>query len=82
MLELPKPSEHESELLVEKQVTSLDTEKERSSGFVPRRKISSKNKEKWIKDWVSRKFNKPKFPRGPLLPFAPSLHKSQVDNCC
>ena len=82
VLELPKPSEHESELLVEKQVTSLDTEKERSSGFVPRRKISSKNKEKWIKDWVSRKFNKPKFPRGPLLPFAPSLHKSQVDNCC
>ena len=74
--ELPKPSEHESEVLVENKVALKENE---NGGFVPRRKISSKGKEKWIKDWVSRKYNKPKFPRGPLLPFAPSHHRNQVN---
>ena len=26
----------------------------------------AKKREDWIKNWVARKFNKPKFPRGPV----------------
>jgi len=74
--ELPKPSQHESEVLVENKVALKQDD---NGGFVPRRKISAKGKEKWIKDWVSRKYNKPKFPRGPLLPFAPSHHRNQPE---
>merc|ERR1712147_217907 len=46
------------------------------SGFVPRRKT---NKEKWRKSLLAskKKYNNPKFPRVPLLPFAPSHQKSQ-----
>ena len=75
--DLPKPSEHESEVLVEKQV--LSTEEAGYSGFVPRRKT---NKEKWRKSLLAskKKYNKPKFPRVPLLPFAPSHQKNQVLN--
>ena len=75
--DLPKPSEHESEVLVEKQV--LSTEEASYSGFVPRRKT---NKEKWRKSLLAskKKYNKPKFPRVPLLPFAPSHQKNQVLN--
>ena len=75
--DLPKPSDHESEVLVEKQVVS--TEETGYSGFVPRRKT---NKEKWRKSLLAskKKYNKPKFPRVPLLPFAPSHQKSQVLN--
>ena len=61
--ELPKPSKHESEVLVEK------LERVTGGGFVPKKRISVKNKDKWLKDLVSRKYNKkPKFQRGPLLP--------------
>ena len=75
--DLPKPSDHESEVLVEKQVVS--TEESGYSGFVPRRKT---NKEKWRKSLLAskKKYNKPKFPRVPLLPFAPSHQKNQVLN--
>jgi len=61
-------------VLVEKQVVS--TEETGYSGFVPRRKT---NKEKWRKSLLAskKKYNKPKFPRVPLLPFAPSHQKSQ-----
>jgi len=60
--------------LVEKQV--LNTEETGYSGFVPRRKT---NKEKWRKSLLAskKKYNKPKFPRVPLLPFAPSHQKNQ-----
>ena len=65
--ELPKPSKHESEVLVEK------VERVTGGGFVPKKRISVKNKDKWLKDLVSRKYNKkPKFTRGPLLPLAPT----------
>lgn len=37
-----------------------------------RPKQRQKKREEWIKNWVQRKFNKPKFPRAPLLPLAPS----------
>jgi len=75
--ELPKPSSHESEVLVENKVTITE---DANGGYVPRRKLNPKGKEKWIKDWVSRKYNKPKFPRGPLLPFAPSHHRNQLQH--
>ena len=68
--ELPKPSKHESELLVERVVKETG-----AAGFVPKRRISSKTKEKWLKDLVQRKYKKPKFPRGPLLPLAPIKKK-------
>lgn len=32
----------------------------------------TKKREEWIKNWVARKYNKPKFPRGPILPLAPT----------
>merc|ERR1719431_1024070 len=32
----------------------------------------TKKREEWIKNWVQRKFNKPKFPRVPLPPLAPA----------
>jgi len=69
VVDLPKPSSHESEVLVE-------IKEDNQGGFVPRRpsKISSKGKEKWIKDLVSRKkYSNSKY-RGP---FSPSLQKSQ-----
>jgi len=72
--DLPKPNDHESSVLVEKQVVS--TEEAVYSGFVPRRKT---NKEKWRKSLLAskKKYNKPNFGRVPLLPFAPSHQKSQ-----
>ena len=30
-----------------------------------------KKREEWIKNWVSRKYNKPKFPRVVVPPFTP-----------
>jgi len=36
----------------------------------------TKKREDWIKNWVARKYNKPKFPRGPLPSFVPT---SQLD---
>lgn len=32
----------------------------------------TKKREEWIKNWVARKYNKPKFPRGSLSPLAPN----------
>ncbi len=34
----------------------------------------AKKREEWVKNWVARKYNKPKFPRGPV----PLLSGSQV----
>merc|ERR1711983_468792 len=54
----------------------VEIKEDSQGGFVPRRpsKISSKGKEKWIKDLVSRKkYSNSKY-RGP---FSPSLQKSQ-----
>ena len=31
-----------------------------------------KKREEWIKNWVSRKYNKPKFPRVVVPPFTPN----------
>jgi len=71
--DLPKPSDHESEVLVIERV-SVEEPEESAEVNVPQadqtvsvRKPGSqgqvKKREEWIKNWVSRKFNKPKFPR-------------------
>ena len=103
--DLPKPSEHESEVLVIEEyveeaekvpkafnfnlpgVQSVDHGNVQIHSFgveqlIPLRKpdgkykkkteTKTKKREEWIKNWVQRKFNKPKFPRGPLPPFAPA----------
>jgi len=103
--DLPKPSEHESEVLVIEEydessekvpkafnfnlpnAQSVDNENVQIQSFgveqvIPLRKpdgkykkkteTKTKKREEWIKNWVQRKFNKPKFPRAPLLPLAPA----------
>jgi len=102
--DLPKPSEHESEVLVIEEydesaekvpkafnfnhpnAQSIDNDNVQIQNFgveqvIPLRKpdgkykkkeTKTKKREEWIKNWVQRKFNKPKFPRAPLLPLAPT----------
>jgi disulfide oxidoreductase YuzD len=33
---------------------------------VCRKEEGAKKREEWVKNWVARKYNKPKFPRGPV----------------
>merc|ERR1712123_7851 len=100
--DLPKPSEHESEVLVIEEydessekvpkafnfnLPNVNNENVQVQNFgveqvIPLRKpdgkykkkteTKTKKREEWIKNWVQRKFNKPKFPRAPLLPLAPA----------
>merc|ERR1719309_580639 len=103
--DLPKPSEHESEVLVIEEydessekvpkafnfnapsTQTIDNENLQVQTFgieqvIPLRKpdgkykkkaeTKTKKREEWIKNWVQRKFNKPKFPRVPLPPLAPA----------
>jgi hypothetical protein len=86
--DLPKANEHESQVLVIEQVPESATndpvlhklpkaidfspiplrQKDRKKKFATK----TKKREEWIKNWVDRKYNKPKFPRTPLLPLAPA----------
>merc|ERR1712106_806948 len=91
--DLPKPSEHESEVLVIEEydessekvpkafnfnLPNVNNENVQVQNFgveqvIPLRKpdgkykkkteTKTKKREEWIKNWVQRKFNKPKFPR-------------------
>jgi len=101
--DLPKPSEHQSEVVVvdtyddsrkvPKSFSFPQTDKQAETGniqihtfgveqVVPRGKVDkfrktdtkTKKREEWIKNWVNRKFNKPKFPRVPLPPLAPATN--------
>ena len=103
--DLPKPSEHESEVLVIEEYDEASQKVPKAFNFnlpdvqsvdhgniqihsfgveqlIPLRKpdgkykkkseTKTKKREEWIKNWVQRKFNKPKFPRVPLPPLAPT----------
>ena len=61
----------------EKDQVQLIPLRQKDGKYAKKFEIKTKKREEWIKNWVDRKFNKPKFPRGPLLPLAPSV-QSQV----
>merc|ERR1711962_554833 len=44
--------------------------RQKDGKYTKKSETKTKKREEWIKSWVERKYNKPKFPRGPLLPLA------------